>query len=180
MNVENAAACVYRIVTANLAEAIRDVTVKRGTDPRDFALVAFGGAGGQHAAAVAHEMDMKGAIFPRSASTFSAFGLLTADLKNSLAKSLMVPLRLASPEAVEADFNDLAGRARQFLEEFETSVERVYADRWAVRYAMWRGESHEWPFRSTRNAWILTRSTPTSNGCTTAFTARNSATRPRL
>ena len=141
VNVEKAAAGVYRIVTANLAEAIRDVTVKRGTDPRDFALVAFGGAGGQHAAAVAREMDMKGAIFPRSASTFSAFGLLTADLKNSLAKSLMVPLRLASPEAVEADFNDLAGRARQFLEESETSVERVYADRWAdVRYV---GQSHE-------------------------------------
>ena len=170
VNVENAAAGVYRIVTANLAEAIRDVTVKRGTDPRDFALVAFGGAGGQHAAAVAHEMDMKGAIFPRSASTFSAFGLLTADLKNSLAKSLMVPLRLASPEAVEADFNDLAGRARQFLEEFETSVERVYADRWAeVRYV---GQSHEVAVPIDPQRVILTRSTPTSNGCTTAFTAR--------
>jgi len=85
VSVEKAAAGIYRIVTANLAEAIRDVTVKRGTDPRDFVLVAFGGAGGQHAAAVAREMEMKGAIFPRNASTFSAFGLLTADLKNSVA-----------------------------------------------------------------------------------------------
>ena len=83
VSVEEAASGVYRIVTANIAEAIREVTVKRGTDPRDFALVAFGGAGGQHAAAVAREMEMKGAIFPRNASTFSAFGLLTADLKNS-------------------------------------------------------------------------------------------------
>ena len=68
------------------------MTVKRGTDPRDFALVAFGGAGGQHAAAVAREMEMKEVVFPRNASTFSAFGLLTADLKNSAAKSLMVAL----------------------------------------------------------------------------------------
>ena len=164
-------------MTANLAEAICDVTVKRGTDPRDFALVAFGGAGGQHAAAVAREMDMKGAIFPRSASTFSAFGLLTADLKNSLAKSLMVPLRLAAPEAVEADFNDLAGRARQFLEESETASNGSMPIG-GLTYAM-SGSRTKWPFRSTRNAWILTRSTPISNGCTTAFTARNSATRPR-
>jgi N-methylhydantoinase A len=141
LSVEKAAAGIYRIVTANLAEAIRDVTVKRGTDPRDFMLVAFGGAGGQHAAAVAHEMEMKGAIFPRNASTFSAFGLLTADLKNSVAKSLMILLRGASEESVEADFRKLESRARQFLDKSETGLERVYADRWAdVRYV---GQSHE-------------------------------------
>jgi N-methylhydantoinase A len=141
VNVEQAAAGVYRIVTANLAEAIREVTVKRGTDPRDFALVAFGGAGGQHAAAVAREMEMKGAIFPRNASTFSAFGLLTADLKNTLAKSLMVPLTRASAETIEADFHELVGRARRFLDESESGLERVYADRWAdIRYV---GQSHE-------------------------------------
>jgi N-methylhydantoinase A len=141
MTVEQAAAGVYRIVTASLAEAIREVTVKRGTDPRDFALLAFGGAGGQHAAAVAREMEMKGAIFPRNASTFSAFGLLTADLKNSLAKSLMLPLHRLTAEAMEADFRDLVARARRFLDESETGLERVYADRWAdVRYI---GQSHE-------------------------------------
>ncbi len=141
VSVEKAAAGVYRIVTANLAEAIREVTVKRGTDPRDFALVAFGGAGGQHAAAVAREMEMKGAIFPRNASTFSAFGLLTADLKNTLAKSLMLPLTRVSADAIEADFRELVGRARGFLEESESGLERVYTDRWAdIRYV---GQSHE-------------------------------------
>jgi N-methylhydantoinase A len=141
VSVEKAAVGVYRIITANLAEAIREVTVKRGTDPRDFALVAFGGAGGQHAAAVAREMEMKGAIFPRNASTFSAFGLLTADLKNSLAKSLMVPLMRVSAEAIEADFRELVERARRFLDESEGGVERIYSDRWAdIRYI---GQSHE-------------------------------------
>jgi N-methylhydantoinase A len=141
VSVEDAALGVYRIVTANLAEAIREVTVKRGNDPRDFALVAFGGAGGQHAAAVAREMDMESVIFPRNASTFSAFGLLTADLKNSAAKSLMVPLSRAVAGDVEEDFRALEKAARGFLDKSETSIERVYADRWAdVRYV---GQSHE-------------------------------------
>ena len=141
MTLEKAAAGVYRIVTANLAEAIREVTVKRGTDPRDFTLVAFGGAGGQHAAAVAREMEMKGAIFPRNASTFSAFGLLTADLKNSAAKSLMVPLDQASEKSIEDDFRKLESNARAFLDKSARGIERVYADRWVdVRYL---GQSHE-------------------------------------
>jgi N-methylhydantoinase A len=141
VSVEDAAMGVYRIVTANLAEAIREVTVKRGTDPRDFALVAFGGAGGQHAAAVASEMDMTSVVFPRNASTFSAFGLLTADLKNSAAKSLMIPLSRAKPAKIEEDFRELESGAEVFLDQSETSIVRVYADRWAdVRYI---GQSHE-------------------------------------
>jgi N-methylhydantoinase A len=141
VSVEEAATGVYRIVTASVAEAIREVTVKRGTDPRDFALVAFGGAGGQHAAEVAREMEMKSVIFPRNASTFSAFGLLTADLKNSVAKSLMIALSRASAAKVEEDYRELEGDARRFLDNDETALERVYVDRWAdVRYI---GQSHE-------------------------------------
>jgi N-methylhydantoinase A len=141
VGVEEAAMGVYRIVTANVAEAIREVTVKRGTDPRDFVLVAFGGAGGQHAAAVAREMDMNSVVFPRNASTFSAFGLLTADLKNSAAKSLMVPMARAVAGEVERDFHELERGARIFLDNSDTSIEGVYADRWAdVRYI---GQSHE-------------------------------------
>ena len=143
VNVEEAARGIYRIVTANIAEAIREVTVKRGTDPRDFALVAFGGAGGQHAAAVAREMEMKEVVFPRNASTFSAFGLLTADLKNSAAKSLMVALSRADEETIGQDFRALERTAREFLDNSKTAIERVYADWWAdVRYV---GQSHEVP-----------------------------------
>jgi len=141
VSVEEAASGIYRIVTANVAEAIREVTVKRGTDPRDFVLVAFGGAGGQHAAAVAREMEMKSVVFPRNASTFSAFGLLTADLKNSVAKSLMIAMSRASSAKVEEDFRELESGARRFLDESETALDLVYADRWAdVRYI---GQSHE-------------------------------------
>ena len=84
---------------------------------------------------------MKGAIFPRNASTFSAFGLLTANLKNSAARSLMVPLDEASETAIEDDFRKLESSARTFLDKSVSGVERIYADRWAdVRYL---GQSHE-------------------------------------
>src|SRR5262249_5617876 len=87
------------------------------------------------AAAVAREMDMNSVIFPRNASTFSAFGLLTADLKNSAAKSLMVPMARAVAGEVERDFNELERGSRGFLENSDSSIERVYADRWSeVRY----------------------------------------------
>ncbi len=132
---------VYRIVNANVAEAIREVTVKRGTDPRDFTLVAFGGAGGQHAAAVAREMEMRAVLFPRNASTLSAFGLLAADLKNTAAKSLMAPVARLAPDKLEEDYQELERSARVFLDREDSAVQRVYADRWAdVRYV---GQSHE-------------------------------------
>jgi N-methylhydantoinase A len=139
--IEETAQGIYRIVTAHMAEAIREVTVKRGTDPRDFTLVPFGGAGGQHAAAVAREMEMRHVLFQRNASTLSAFGLLTADLKNTSAKSLMAPLPGVAADQLEADFAQLERSARTFLDREAGLVQRVYADRWAdVRYI---GQSHE-------------------------------------
>ena len=141
VSLDESAKGVYRIVNANMAEAIRDVTVKRGTDPRDFALVAFGGAGGQHAAEVAREMEMRRVLFPRNASTFSAFGLLTADLKNTAAKSLMTPIARAAADKLEEDFLGLERGAMAFLDQEESLLQKVYADRWAdVRYI---GQSHE-------------------------------------
>jgi N-methylhydantoinase A len=141
VSVEEAARGVYRIVNANMAEAIREVTVKRGTDPRDFTLVPFGGAGGQHAAEVAREMEIGRVLFPRNASTLSAFGLLTADLKNTAARSLMVPLARVTAASLEEGYADLERGAGAFLRGEEHAIQRVYADRWAdVRYI---GQSHE-------------------------------------
>jgi len=78
---EDAALAIYRIVNANMAQAIRTITVQKGIDPRDFTLVAFGGAGGQHAVNVAREMQIRSVLFPPHPSAFSALGLLTADLR---------------------------------------------------------------------------------------------------
>ncbi len=80
---EELASGIHRIATANMAGAVREITVQRGIDPRGFTLVAFGGAGGQHAIDVAEEMELRSVLFPPLASTLSAFGLLTASLRTT-------------------------------------------------------------------------------------------------
>jgi N-methylhydantoinase A len=79
---------IFRIVNMNMAFAIRQITVEKGIDPRDFDLVSFGGAGGQHAVPTAVELGIGRVLFAPQASTFSALGLLTADLTISHAQAL--------------------------------------------------------------------------------------------
>jgi N-methylhydantoinase A/oxoprolinase/acetone carboxylase beta subunit len=75
----NAAAGILRVANANMERAIRVVSVERGHDPRDFALVAFGGCGGLHACEIARELGMRAVIVPRYAGALSALGMLMAD-----------------------------------------------------------------------------------------------------
>jgi N-methylhydantoinase A/oxoprolinase/acetone carboxylase beta subunit len=75
----NAAAGILRVANANMERAIRVVSVERGHDPRDFALVAFGGCGGLHACEIARELGMRAVIVPQYAGALSALGMLMAD-----------------------------------------------------------------------------------------------------
>lgn len=81
LTVEEAALAVIEVATARLAREIRRVTVERGTDPADFALTAFGGAGPLQAPAAAAAMDMETVVVPRNPGVFSARGLLIADVR---------------------------------------------------------------------------------------------------
>jgi N-methylhydantoinase A/oxoprolinase/acetone carboxylase beta subunit len=74
-----AAAGILRVANANMERAIRVVSVERGYDPRDFALVAFGGSGGLHACEIARELGMHTVIVPEQAGALSALGMLMAD-----------------------------------------------------------------------------------------------------
>jgi N-methylhydantoinase A len=76
-----AAAGVYRLVNLNMADGIRLMTLRRGVDPRRFALLSFGGAAGLHAVEVARELEMTRVIVPLAASVLSAWGMLTSDLR---------------------------------------------------------------------------------------------------
>ena len=73
---------VVDIVNAKMADAIRTITVQRGIDPRDFALVAYGGAGPMHAAALARELEIDTVVIPEHPGTFSAWGMLTTDVRH--------------------------------------------------------------------------------------------------
>ena len=82
-----AAAGIYRMINLKMADGIRLMTLRRGVDPRKFALLSFGGAAGLHAAEVARELDIKRIIVPTAASVLSAWGMLTSDLRYEVSRT---------------------------------------------------------------------------------------------
>jgi N-methylhydantoinase A len=82
-----AAAGIYRMINLKMADGIRLMTLRRGVDPRRFALLGFGGAAGVHAAEVARELDIRRIIVPSAASVLSAWGMLTCDLRYEVSRT---------------------------------------------------------------------------------------------
>ncbi|MBI2922363.1 MAG: hydantoinase/oxoprolinase family protein [Planctomycetes bacterium] len=89
LGLEEAALGVLRVVNANMAKGINAKTVQRGQDLREFALVAFGGAGPLHAVEMAQDLNMKRVIVPPFPGAFSAFGLLVADTRHDFTRTVM-------------------------------------------------------------------------------------------
>jgi len=129
-----AAAGILRVANANMERAIRVVSVERGYDPRDFALVAFGGSGGLHACEIASELGIETVVVPEYAGALSALGMLMADAVRDYAAGVL------GREDLEKEFAVLERRARR--ESAGAEIERS-AD---LRY---RGQSYElnvpWP-----------------------------------
>jgi N-methylhydantoinase A/oxoprolinase/acetone carboxylase beta subunit len=123
-----AAAGILRIANANMERAIRVVSVERGHDPRDFALVAFGGCGGLHACEIARELGIPTVIVPAHAGALSALGMLMADAVRDYSQGVL------GRADVEAVFTNLERRARR--ESSGAAIVRT-AD---LRY---RGQSYE-------------------------------------
>ncbi|MYJ71881.1 MAG: hydantoinase/oxoprolinase family protein, partial [Rhodospirillaceae bacterium] len=86
-----AAAGMYRVMNVNMASAIREVSIERGYDPRDFPLVCAGGAGAIHAAMIARELGIGTVLVPREASILCAAGMLRTDLRHDLVRSWATP-----------------------------------------------------------------------------------------
>lgn len=115
LGMEAAASGILQITNANLAAAIRLSLFEKGLDPRDFALLSFGGAGSVHAAAVADELGIRRVIFPVDASTFSAFGILHSDIRYSFAAARMMTIDQASAPAIADLATGLSTKARDRL-----------------------------------------------------------------
>jgi N-methylhydantoinase A len=103
------------IVNANMADAMRTITVKQGIDPRDFSLVAFGGAGPMHAVWLAHELEIGEVIVPWSPGTFSAWGMLQTDIRHDVVQSFYRPLADLEGRAVAEVLVELQGEAAELL-----------------------------------------------------------------
>ena len=117
MGLMEAAYGVYSVVNANMIRAIKAVSTYRGRDPRDFALLAFGGNGPVHAAAIAKELGMTKVIVPAAPGVFSAVGLLEAQTEFHFGRTFMSRAAEVDLDALQATSADLQQRASQLLEQ---------------------------------------------------------------
>ena len=103
---------IHRLVNARMADGVRVATVRRGVDPRDFTLLAFGGAAGLHASAVARELGLKRAAVPLFAAGLSAWGMLQSDLRYEMARSTLEAGGMPADASIAALYDQLEADAR--------------------------------------------------------------------
>src|SRR5207247_5145692 len=113
---------ILAIVNANMADAMRTITVKQGIDPRDFSLVAFGGAGPMHAVWLAEELEIGEVIVPWSPGTFSAWGMLQTDTRHDVVRSFYHPLAELEADTVSAVFGELQEEGSELLAGADTGA----------------------------------------------------------
>ena len=122
-SVEEVAAGMLRVASAEMAGAVRVMTVERGTDPRELALVAFGGAGPLHATAIADELGMRRVVVPRASGVLSALGLIVSERRRELVQSVLLAGDDLTREATSEVVARLAERGRDELQVAEPSPE---------------------------------------------------------
>ena len=106
-----AARGVVRIANANMTNALRLVSTNKGHDPRDFALLAFGGGGPMHAVALARELKVPRVIVPVNSAVFSAWGMLLTDLRRDYVQTFLMPLDESTAAAVARQFRSMEAEA---------------------------------------------------------------------
>ena len=134
-SVESAAEGIVRVANVRMESALRRVSVERGYDPRDFALLAFGGAGPLHACALAESLGMRQVLIPAAPGALSALGILDAHLRREVSRTVMLA---PESEKIAGVFRALEAEARAV---FRAEGLRPALTRWAdVRY---RGQGFE-------------------------------------
>jgi N-methylhydantoinase A len=130
MDVEEAAAGMYRVINVNMASGVREVSVKRGDDPREFPLVVAGGAGPVHACMIAIELEIPVMIIPKESSIFCAAGMLMSDLKHDFVRTYSTLLGDLDTAKFKSLFDEMEREARSLLKEEgipEDGMEFVYS-----------------------------------------------------
>jgi N-methylhydantoinase A len=110
-----AAAGIYRIINLRMADGIRLMTVRRGVDPRRFALLSFGGAAGLHAVEIARQLEMTRIIVPTVASVLSAWGMLSTDLRYELTRTHVGDTARLSGPRLRRTFERMAAEGERKL-----------------------------------------------------------------
>ncbi|HUT66064.1 MAG TPA: hydantoinase/oxoprolinase family protein [Spirochaetota bacterium] len=140
MSIDEAALGIIKIVNINMSGLLQSMTVKRGYDPREFALVAFGGAGPIHAAAIAKELKIPTIIVPPFPGVFSAWGMLMADMRHDFNQTYLNPMEDVDLGTINGMYRELEARV---LELFER--EKIAAENIVLSYGMdlrYSGQEH--------------------------------------
>lgn len=130
LDIIDAAAGMYRVINVNMATGVREVSVKRGHDPREFPLVVAGGAGPVHACMIARELEIPVMVIPKESSIFCAAGMLMSDLKHNLVKTYTQPLTHIDKKKLRSLFRDMKeDNSRLLKSEFipEDSIDHVFS-----------------------------------------------------
>jgi len=139
MSLHEAAEAIINVANSNMANAVRLLSISRGYDPRDFALVAFGGAGALHGAAIASELSIPTVIIPPNPGVTSALGCLLVDIQHDFSESFMAPANATNPADIEAAFSRLEKTAAERLRHegvgdediiIQRTVEMMYQGQW--------------------------------------------------
>ena len=141
MDATPVAEAILRLGVAKMAAAVHEVSVARGFDPREFALLSYGGAGPLHAALVAAEIGIDRVIVPPSPGAFSAFGTLCSALSKDRSRTALAALDAASLASAATAFEVMADDIRTEFAAEGAAVAEMTADRqFDLRY---RGQAHE-------------------------------------
>ncbi len=138
---QTAAQGVMRVVNATMERAIRQVSIERGYDPREFTLIAFGGAGPLHACALAEALNIPRVLVPRYAGVLSALGMLAADLVKDFSQSALKKFDSLDDGSIGSMVEPILQRARM-----EMAVEGIRADQLILQFSMdlrYVGQSYE-------------------------------------
>jgi N-methylhydantoinase A len=134
LDAQETALGIVRVANAEMVRALRVISVERGLDPREFALLAFGGAGGMHACSLAEELGMETVLVPRAGGVLSALGLAISDLRHDYVRPYLTLLEEVDAGEFEGRFAEMEDVAAEDLEDPE------FTRRADLRY---RGQSFE-------------------------------------
>ena len=115
---------IYRVINATMAEAVNEVSVKRGFDPREFTLVVAGGAGPIHAVPIAQELGIRKIIVPRESSVFCAVGTLVTDLKHMYARTFASEIKTLNLARASTVLREMKSEAEETLLQEQISPEQ--------------------------------------------------------
>jgi len=141
LTLEHFAAGVLQVVNANMERALRVVSIERGYDPREFALVAFGGAGGLHACELAEALSIPIVVLPAHPGALSAFGILASDAVKDFSRTLLWNLADGYPRAeLEKEFQKLEQAAQKEFKAEHWAGTLLFERSLDLRY---RGQGYE-------------------------------------